>query len=429
MTVSFVQVVDGDGMSFSPAIAALSALARREGLRTSRIAADFGTTEAGFQASVAAADPRALVFVATTEHEEIVTFLAAKAGDAGPRPIIVLGPLAMEAPDRFRRRDLPLIVLPGTPEPALAGLLRAVRRGEFDLAAGNSVMPDPAMERLAPEDLPDFDTDLFGGPALHDLSTGASVFGETGVAPVLAGRGSPAGLHASSFVNHLAFAWGWEPVLRPPAAVATEIRRAAAQGARRIQFLDRSFGHDGRWVEDFVRAAGTGGLPFAAFTVPGHMDAERLDALRRAGLRRVDLVLDAADDSAALRLPGTIAPSAVTALARTARAAALDLGFLVAVGLPGETPSGVEAKIDLVRSLAPARARFFVFEPETLSPLRRQLEGDGLWPRPGGGWNREIVDPLDASVFPEDVFAPLWQRCLDVEAECQHASLARGDGG
>lgn len=172
----------------------------------------------------------------------------------------------------------------------------------------------------------------------------------------------------------------------------------------RFVFTDEMFVFDPMWIADFCKEVERSGrtLRFGASGHPATLDKASIHALARAGLERLEL--DAASGSSRLlnKLGWSYDPSAIYRAATVLRAAGIELGLQVLVGLPGEAREDLDATMQMVSIINPQGVEVTRVDPDSPALFRkdwaRVVEGpyadlakkEGVLPAPvldaAGSW-------------------------------------------
>ena len=231
------------------------------------------------------------------------------------------------------------------------------REGAFLITPAAVGIPDdspvPAWDLLPPEHY---------GFAPHQQ--GADV-----VFPVLASRGCP----FPCFYCEVRARPAWAP--RPVEAVLAELDVLRTRyGARSVFLADPTFGVDRAWALRFCAVLQATGwdLRWSCMCRTDRVDAALLQAMADAGcwnvLFGIESLQQPALDGARKNLDAATVAPAIAA----AKAAGIETIASIMIGLPGDTPAGVERTVDRIIELDPDFAQFFVL----------QLDGDDA---PDGG--------------------------------------------
>lgn len=371
------------------------------GFRPRLVATDFCTDHDGFQAHLAAEDPALVVMPYQAEFHEILEHLASLVRSSVEVPVVLVG-------DTLARRGVPerlpegLHVLPGFPAGPFQDLLEGRSAQTWDLAR-----------------LP-MDLGAYGGGRLLERPLAASLFGELDTVGLLAARRTHAGICPTASLARLEAPVGGGPVVLDRETALRPLKDLGARPAR-VEWWDR---HAGSHVLACVRAL-SGEVPSQTVRiVPEHMDAEGLEAFRGAGVDRVVFEVDRFEGAAPG--PGTAGSvKDMAPLAHRARSLGMQVGVLLVVGVPGESPGRAAARLEDLRRLAPDHLRCVPFEPTPGTPMERLALELGARPAEEGRWNRELHRPLRTESLDAEGFIADWAEALLYQAEVE----TRGGGG
>lgn len=314
--------------------------------------------------------------------------------------IVTFGRLSSLVPALFERFDLDAVVASGDFE---AGVAAATAARATDPAPGIRVRREGAWmgERhggalLDPED--------WGVPNVGEIPyelydelyapAGRAFSGLAGrrelVAPVA--RGCPIGC---SFCE-VPTAFGRRERRLTVAAVINYIENAVATlPFDYVSFYAPTFTLDRTWVLELCSRfrEQTAALPWKCCTTLHHLDPELIATMGAAGCVRISVGVETLDVDAHPGLPRLKRKTDedLEEVAAACTAAGIELNCFVVVGLPGTTPAGTRATIDLVRALG-GRVRATVYTPyDELGPASSPTDILGL--------NRQTfpaMTPLDA---------------------------------
>jgi hypothetical protein len=189
---------------------------------------------------------------------------------------------------------------------------------------------------------------------------------------------------------------------------------------QRVEWWDRDVGAA---LLERVREAG-GRVPHQSVRLlPGGKDPGLISELRSLGVGRV--VFDVDRLTAVAATPGSAATAEdLEPWMREARRAGMEVGVLLAVGIPGESAASARSRLEVLRRLAPQRLRCVPFEPAGGHPVYADLKSRGLLPPEGERWNRELHRPLVQRGFDREDFVAAWSEALLLLAE-----IEAGGGG
>lgn len=207
--------------------------------------------------------------------------------------------------------------------------------------------------------------------------------------PVLASRGCP----YSCFWCEVQARPNW--LTRSPQVVVDEVAELHRRfGARTFFLADPLFGVRRSWVLDFCARLRDAVLPirWSCMTRTDHADPELMQAMADAGCINVLFGVESLNPYALERAGKALDPATVGPAIQAAQAAGLEAVVSVMIGLPGDTPGGVERTLDGVIAMEPDYAQFFVVQ---VPPAAKHPDG-----RLVGGWEGGRFD------FPGHAFAP-----------------------
>jgi anaerobic magnesium-protoporphyrin IX monomethyl ester cyclase len=180
------------------------------------------------------------------------------------------------------------------------------------------------------------------------------------VYPVLASRGCP----FPCFYCEVRLRPNW--IARSVDAVIAEINEITSlYDVGTIFMADPTFGVKRDWTLEFCRrlqAEGPKGLRWSCMSRTDRVDAEMLQAMADAGcfsvLFGVESLNPVALDAAQKAMDVTTVGPAV----RAAKDAGLEVIVSLMIGLPGDTPAGVERSLDQLIAMEPDFAQFFIVQ-------------------------------------------------------------------
>lgn len=425
MKLTFVHLVDP--IRFDPATALLASVARAGGCEIARLGADFGTDTAKLLEDLLGTSPDLVCFRIDGLSAAVVGHMIAELRDRSPEVAIALHGTLCERPTELPLADRRVIALLPDAAAALEGLIAAwdgglpetlpagcVRAG--DAAAGTAW--DPAGKPLP-------DLEIFDGVGNYRHGTSGSFFGEVGVATLETRIGSvyDAAPDAGLALFNL-------PTTHPPrpfdtAAILARLEQLG-DAVRHVEIHDRAFAEDiprdAALLAEIMPALRRRTLTLRV--LPGRIGPSFAQYAGPERIRRIVLEIWAATPELASKLPGTPDPVDVQLLAAAIRARGIDVGLLVPVGLPWETPADVDAKLAAVADAGAVRARFVPFEPVPGTELHDLCIANAMLPTHPDAWNREVYSPLVHDGMPIESWYECWQRCLDLQAALQLAHPA-----
>ncbi len=163
---------------------------------------------------------------------------------------------------------------------------------------------------------------------------------------------------------------------RAPADVAAEVASLAERFEfDRLVFNDEVFLFDKHWLRELITELKKGPrVRFEGCAHPGVLPTALLPELAEAGLTRVEI--DAASGSSKLlsTLGWSYGPSDVYRAVSAVRAAGINLGLQVTVGLPGETRHDLDATMEMVRVARPDGVEVTRVDPGSPALFRKDWE-------------------------------------------------------
>jgi len=179
---------------------------------------------------------------------------------------------------------------------------------------------------------------------------------------------------------------------RAPSAVVDEMEELVyAYDLERLLFDDETFLTDSLWLREFAAELTRRGLriAFEVSAHPTHLDPAVLPILKDVGLDHVDL--HAASGSARLlrSLDWSYSPADVYRAASALRAARVDVGLQVLVGLAGEQRADLDASMEMVRTVGPDGVEVTRVDPGSPALFRKD-------------WERVVAGPLAERARPMD---------------------------
>lgn len=142
-------------------------------------------------------------------------------------------------------------------------------------------------------------------------------------------------------------------------------------GARSFFLADPTFAVDKRWGLEFcgrLSAEGPSGIRWSCMSRTDRVDAELLSAMATAGCWNVLFGIESLEGSALEGARKNLDPATVGPAIRAAKAAGIEVIASIMIGLPGDTPEGVERTIDAIIDFEPDYAQFFVVQVDSPEP-------------------------------------------------------------
>jgi len=318
---------------------------------------------------VAAGAEAALVFAADYNRrvplDSLGPHLDALRAVAPDLPVLLSG---RHSPDEARRLRAALpqatAVSVGEPEAAALAFLTgdgpgALRGDEPAAPAGLTATPaSPAWDLARP-----------GAYGLNPhQSRGAEVF------PVLASRGCPYGCFYCEVRSQAAYA------ARAPDDVVAEVRLLMDRwGARSFFVADPMFALHRPAALEFAAKLAPLGVRWSAMTRTDRVDPTLLAAMAASGCWSLIFGVESLNPDAQSAMHKRLDVETVGPAIRAARAAGIEVIASAMVGLPGDTPAGVERTVQGLIDLEPDFAQFF----EVRVPAEHAVQGGRVAAVPG----------------------------------------------
>ena len=163
---------------------------------------------------------------------------------------------------------------------------------------------------------------------------------------------------------------------RAPKDVAAEVASLVGRfDVERLVFTDEIFLFDRLWLRELAAGLKEGPrVRFEGCAHPGLLPVDLLGELAEAGLMRVEI--DAASGSSRLlsSLGWSYGPADVYRAVSAIRAAGINLGLQVTVGLPGETRRDLDATMEMVRVAEPDGVEVTRVDPGSPALFRKDWE-------------------------------------------------------
>lgn len=395
-TVALISIVEGPELQ--PESAFLAGAARLLGFVPQRVATDFGTPGEVFQAELTALEPAGVLLPYTTEFREVLLVLAEIARDSVGCPVALVG-------DGIARERLP--------EHPIDGVTWIAGDPGRGLAAAVGAPPNggPAHETIAMDFLP-------YGPDLARRPMVASLFGEMGTVGLVATRAARSELSPVVLLARLQAPVGDDPVLLQ-SDIALAPLESLGDTVRRVEWWDA---HATDHVLACAASLSARGVRQSVRIRPDLATPDLLATLSSHDVDRVVFDVDRIPDAPSTPGSRTTAEELEPWVA-AARAAGLEVGLMVVVGLPYETAESGRQRLAAVRGLEPDRIRCVPFEPTGGTPAHDWVEEHGLLASKKTRWERELHRPLVQDCLPPDAFWQTWSDTLCYLAEVEARSV------
>jgi len=136
-------------------------------------------------------------------------------------------------------------------------------------------------------------------------------------------------------------------------------------GARSVFLADPTFGVDRAWAMEFcarLEAQGWADLRWSCMSRTDRVDDELLQAMAAAGCWNLLFGIESLNPEALDAASKALDPATVTPAVAAAKRAGIETIASVMIGLPGDTPQGVERTVDQIIAMEPDFAQFFVLQ-------------------------------------------------------------------
>ena len=147
--------------------------------------------------------------------------------------------------------------------------------------------------------------------------------------------------------------------LRPPKAVAHELRSLVEQGIDHVHICDSEFNlppdHARQVCEEIIRQDLGDRLRWYAYCSPVPFSTELAGLMSRAGCAGINFGVDSGDGKMLRRLKRAFTPHDIVRAAGSCREAGMAVMLDLLLGSPGETRQSIEATISLMTEAAPDR--------------------------------------------------------------------------
>lgn len=155
-------------------------------------------------------------------------------------------------------------------------------------------------------------------------------------------------------------------------SVLGEIRELHGRfGARSFFLADPTFSVDRRWGLEFcarLREEGPKGVRWSCMSRTDRVDDELLAAMAAAGCWNVLYGIESLEDTALAGARKNLDPATVGPAIAAAQRHGIEVIASIMIGLPGDTPQGVERTIEAIIRHEPDYAQFFVVQVDSPEP-------------------------------------------------------------
>jgi len=334
--------------------------------------------EADLDTALAAWRPQVVGVSASTAVWEAALALAARAKQADPGTVVIVGGVHPTLfPAEVLRPGVVDYAVHGEGEQTAVELLAAITSSLPADGIPGIAFLEAGRPRVNGARAPVADLDSLPPPAYELLPLGlysTPFSGKRHVVSMVTSRGCPYPCtFCDAFVVH-----GRRYRTHSAERVAAEIRHLAERfGIREVLFKDSEFTLDRDRVERFCDIMASGG-PRVAWTCSARVncvDAPLLLKMAAAGCRVIQYGVESGDPVVLEALKKKITVEKVREAFRATRAAGIETVANLMVGTPGETRDSVEATLRLVREIRPdhLNVQALVLYPGT--ELHRTLEG------------------------------------------------------
>jgi len=180
------------------------------------------------------------------------------------------------------------------------------------------------------------------------------------VYPVLASRGCP----FPCFYCEVRSRPSW--IGRSVDAVLAELNTLhQTYGTKSVFIADPTFGVQREWAMEFCRRLpqeGPPGLRWSCMSRTDRVDQEMLQAMSDAGCWNILFGIESLNPKALAAASKALDPKTVGPAIAAAKAAGLEVIASIMIGLPGDTPAGVDRTIEKLIEFDPDFAQFFVVQ-------------------------------------------------------------------
>ena len=155
-------------------------------------------------------------------------------------------------------------------------------------------------------------------------------------------------------------------IARSVDSVITELRALRDRfGARSVFMADPTFAIDKAWTLEFcdrLLALGWGDFRWSCMSRTDRVDDELLQAMAEAGCWNILFGIESLNPDALEGASKALDPATVAPAIAAAKRAGIETIASVMIGLPGDTPAGVERTVDQIIAMEPDFAQFFVLQ-------------------------------------------------------------------
>ncbi len=380
-----------DGCEAASEALLLAGLVEQAGLGVSIQRAEYCTDDETFMAALRQVPGARVVLPYRREVREFLAHTAGVVRKAGLRVLMTGDGFLREGADRAALPE-DLETSAGTTPLGLAEWLG---------------LPLPAVERCG------FGFAAFGGAAVLGIPQ-VSFFQEPGTLPLMARRGARSALAPTAQLALFDAPLPEACTLDEDVCLAPLLRMGS--GVRHVEWRDRDLSPE---LLQRVSACRERVKEQSVRVMPDGKDsAETLESLVEAGVTRVVFEVDRV--TGADPLPGSAAAAEdLEDWVVEARRLQLDTGYLLVVGVPGETRRRGALRVESIRRFLPQHLRCVPFEPTGGTAAWSVCEERGFWPPAGEAWIREVIRPLVQASLPPEDFLANWSGALDLLAEVE----------
>ncbi|MEE2827788.1 MAG: radical SAM protein [Myxococcota bacterium] len=251
----------------------------------------------------------------------------------------------------------------GEPELAAVALVEALSEGRSVTGLPGTVQRQGEELEINPAEKADLDESPVPAWDLVDVRHyGFSPHQQAAdaVYPVLASRGCP----FPCFYCEVRARPSW--TARSVDSVIGELQTLHERhGARSFFLADPTFAVERDWALEFCRRVkdeGPPGFRWSCMSRTDRVDPELLQAMASAGCWNILFGIESLNPEALEAASKNLDPATVGPAIRAAREAGLEVIASIMIGLPGDTPAGVESTLDKLIEMEPDFAQFFVVQ-------------------------------------------------------------------